>query len=200
MRAIGLFVVILFVALGGMAVINRIFMPREATMHDISTSTATRMTNSTLTLTSSAFENGSSIPALHTCDGEQVSPPLKIGGIPGIAKSMALIAEDPDVPKELKSDGLYVHWVLFNIPVATVSIPQGGAAGIAGVNGAGKVGYAAPCPPPQYEPSEHRYFFHLYALDTMLDLPAGSSRDQVLKAMEGHVIDATQLMGTYKRR
>ena len=81
-----------------------------------------------------------------------------------------------------------------------MSIPQGGAAGIAGVNGAGKVGYAAPCPPPQYEPSEHRYFFHLYALDTMLDLPAGSSRDQVLKAMEGHVIDATQLMGTYKRR
>lgn len=161
---------------------------------------STSMASSTLTLTSSAFENGASIPSRFTCDGVQVSPPLSISGVPEDAKSLVLIMDDPDVPKALKPDGTFDHWVLFNIPPETREIPEGGSVGIAGVNGAGKDAYMGPCPPAQYEPSEHRYFFKLYALDSMLSLNASASKTDVLGAMEGHVVGEAELIGRYKRR
>jgi len=155
---------------------------------------------STLTLKSSAFENGQVIPPKYTCDGDNVNPPLAIGDVPEEAKSLALIVDDPDVPKQLKPDGVFDHWTLFNIAPATREISENGSAGTAGATGSGKSAYTGPCPPPQYEPSEHRYFFRLYALDGELALPAGASKKEVLAAMEGHVIGQAELVGRYKRQ
>jgi len=104
------------------------------------------------------------------------------------------------VPKALHADGVFDHWVLFNIPAETREIPEGGSVGIAGANGAGKNAYTGPCPPPQYEPSEHRYVFKLYALDSELPLQAGATKADVEKVMEGHIVAQTELVGTYKRK
>ncbi len=165
------------------------------------TGSIVRMATSTLTLTSAAFENGGLIPAKYTCDEDRtLSPQLSIAGVPAGTKSLALIMDDPDVPKALHADGMFDHWVLFNIPPQTGDIPEGGSAGIAGANGAGKNAYTGPCPPPQYEPSEHRYFFKLYALDAELPLQAGASKADVEKAIAGHVIAQTELMGRYKKK
>lgn len=158
------------------------------------------MASSMLTLTSSAFENGASIPSRFTCDGVQVSPPLSISGVPEDAKSLVLIMDDPDVPKALKPDGIFDHWVLFNIPPETREIPEGGFVGVSGANSAGRNTYTGPCPPPQYEPSQHRYFFKLYALDAELLLSAGASKAEVESAMQGHIMAHTELMGVYKRK
>ena len=149
---------------------------------------------------SSAFEENQRIPNQYTCDAEApVSPPLKFEDVPPEAISLALIMDDPDVPVQLKPDGEFTHWVLFNINPDTDGIPEGSFAGTLGVNGAGKSEYAGPCPPPQYEPNEHRYFFHLYALDTRLDLPEGASKQEVLDAMDGHILEKAELMARYQR-
>jgi Raf kinase inhibitor-like YbhB/YbcL family protein len=107
--------------------------------------------------------------------------------------------DDPDVPAEVRPERNFDHWVLFDIPPATLGISEGGSIGTKGANGRGAPAYAGPCPPPQYAPSEHRYFFRLYALDTMLNLPEGATKQQVLEAMEGHVIAQAELMGRYER-
>ena len=159
------------------------------------------MATSTLTLTSPAFENEGLIPAKYTCDEDRtISPALTIAGVPDGAKSLVLIMDDPDVPKALHADGIFDHWILFNIPPVTAEIPEGGSAGISGANGAGKNAYTGPCPPAQYEPREHRYFFKLYALDTVLSISAGAPKTGVENAMEGHIVGQTELMGRYKRR
>jgi Raf kinase inhibitor-like YbhB/YbcL family protein len=160
----------------------------------------TLMATSTLTLTSSAFENNASIPARFTCDGDQVNPPLSISGVPAGAKSLALIMDDPDVPKQLLPTGVFNHWVLFNIPPQTTEIATGMTVGTIGANGSGKNQYTGPCPPTQYEPSEHRYIFNLYALDIELPLQVGATKTDVEKAMQGHVIAQTQLLGKYKKQ
>jgi Raf kinase inhibitor-like YbhB/YbcL family protein len=154
-----------------------------------------------LSLTSLAFPDGTSIPSKYTCDEDRLlNPPLNISGVPEEAVSLALIMDDPDVPKEKVPSGVIDHWILFNIPPDTKDIPEGGSAGIAGANTRGANAYMGPCPPVEFMPNEHRYFFKLYALDTMLDLTEGASRADVEKAMEGHVIAETQLMGKYKKR
>lgn len=150
-------------------------------------------------ITSTAFGAGSSIPARYTCDDGEESPPLAIEGVPEGAASLALVMEDPDVPKTLRADGLYVHWVLYDIPAATRAVPEGGTPGTLGQNTAGERAYAGPCPPPQYEPREHRYVFTLYALDTMLGLREGASKEELLTAMEGHILGTAQLVGRYAR-
>lgn len=150
-------------------------------------------------LASSVFAPGGLIPMRYTCDGEEANPPLSIEGTPSDAKSLALIMEDPDVPRALKPDGLFVHWVLFNIPPAVTEFPEGTAIGIAGLNGAGKTGYVGPCPPANYQPKQHRYIFTLYALDSVLELETGASKEELLRAMEGHVIAETRLTGVYER-
>lgn len=153
-------------------------------------------------LTSPAFADGASIPAAYTCDDRrELSPTLAITGTPDDAKSLALIMDDPDVPKALYPDGgEFDHWILFNIPAQTKAIMEGESVGTPGANSAGQNAYTGPCPPPQYDPSEHRYVFTLYALDTDLPLSAGASKAQVLSAMQGHIIAQTQLIGRYKRR
>jgi len=151
-------------------------------------------------LTSPAFENGGSIPSKYTCDGERnLNPPLSIMGVPSGTQSLTLIMEDPDIPKKVNPDDMFDHWLLFNIPPSIREIPEGESSGLQGMNSAGMHGYTGPCPPPQLEPSEHRYFFRLYALDTELALPYGVSKTEVLKAMQGHMLEETELMGRYRR-
>lgn len=148
-------------------------------------------------ITSTAFEEGSMIPKRYTCDGEDVSPPLAWTGIPEGTESLALICDDPDAPM-----GTWIHWVLFNIPADTkelaANIPpekvlENGAKH--GVNDFRNHGYGGPCPPG----GTHRYYFKLYALDTGINLEAGISKAQLLKAMEGHILAEGHLMGRYRR-
>ncbi len=175
---------------------------------DIIVPTSSSMTTA-FSLASPAFEQNGRIPSKFTCDGDRsINPPLKFSGVPEEAKSLALIMDDPDVPKVLHPDGVFDHWVLFNIPPppnpptgggGTLEIAEGKSVGIAGVNGRGDRAYTGPCPPPQYEPSEHRYIFVLYALDSTLALNAGATKQEVLKAMEGHILAQARLVGRYSR-
>ena len=155
-----------------------------------------------LTLTSSAFPNGGMIPAKYTCDGDRtLSPPLTIAGVPKGAKSLVLIMDDPDVPKQLRPEGVFDHWVVFNIPPDTTSIGEGGPVpGISGANGRGDAAYTGPCPPPEYEPSEHRYIFKLYALDSLLSLGTGATKKEVLDALASVRIEEAELVGRYSRK
>jgi Raf kinase inhibitor-like YbhB/YbcL family protein len=149
-------------------------------------------------VTSSAFQDGGMIPAEYTCDGADVSPPLKWDSVPDGTKSIALISDDPDAPM-----GTWVHWVLFNLPVDAGELPENVPTDGTLPNGTkqgttdfGRTGYGGPCPPS----GTHRYFFKIYALDTMLDLPAGARKSDLLRAMENHILAEGQLMGKYKRR
>lgn len=151
----------------------------------------------TLSLSSSAFASGQSIPAKYSCKGQNISPALAWSDTPAGTKSFALIVDDPDAPA-----GTWVHWVLFNIPASTTGLPEAVKAGaqladgsLQGKNSSGKLGYDGPCPPS----GTHRYFFKLYALDTSLNLSSGSSKDQLLKAMQGHILAQGELMGTFSK-
>lgn len=144
----------------------------------------------TFRVSSPAFAEGDVIPVRHTCDGENLSPGVHFSGIPKEAKTMALVMEDPDAPS-----GNWVHWVVWNIPpreqFAEDSIP-----GTEGINDFKKHHYGGPCPPS----GTHRYYFRAYALDTALNLPATSDRYQLAKAMEGHILAASEWMGRYTRK
>ena len=147
-------------------------------------------------LKSSAFEHEGKIPSKHTCDAENVSPPLEMLEVPKGTKSLTLIMHDPDVPKHLREDGNWDHWVVFNIPPETKQINEGEEPkGVGGNSTYGKPGYGGPCPPDR----EHRYYFTLYALDIELDLPGGSTRSEIESALEGHVLEKVVLMGKYER-
>ena len=146
-------------------------------------------------LKSTVFDQGGMIPAKYSCDGTNVSPPLSWDNAPSGTKSFALICDDPDAPM-----GTWVHC---DIPAATKSLPEHvetsgtpSSGGQQGLNDSRKTGYSGPCPPS----GVHRYYFKLYALDTVLNLPAGTTtKDKLLKAMEGHILTQAHLMGKYKR-
>lgn len=145
-----------------------------------------------MTIGSSAFHQGGDIPAKFTCDGGGTSPPLQITGIPSEAKSLVLIADDPDAPS-----GMFTHWLVWNIPPQTNSVAEGSPPkGVLGKNDFGKSGYGAPCPPT----GAHRYYFRVFALDRELSLPSGAKRSQLEAAMKGHVIAQGELMGRYARK
>ena len=148
-------------------------------------------------LTSTAFTQGEPIPRKYTCDGQDISPPLQWSDPPSATQSLALIADDPDAPV-----GVWVHWVLYNLPASSRGLPEAvpSDAELAdgsrhGRNSWRRLGYGGPCPPR----GTHRYFFKLYALDTMPDLAAGADKKQLLKAMEGRILAQAELMGTYAR-
>ena len=146
----------------------------------------------TMKITSSAFHEGGNIPSKFTCDGSDTSPPLQITGVPSEAKSLVLIADDPDAPS-----GLFTHWLIWNIPPQTNSISEGSAPkDVPGTNDFGKSGYKGPCPPP----GTHRYSFKIYALDRELDLRGGAKRSQLDAAMKGHVVAQGVLVGRYARK
>lgn len=149
---------------------------------------------------SSKFAHDQYIPVAYTCDSEDpVSPPLSFEDLPEGTQSLALIMEDPDVPKEVREDQLFVHWIVYNIPPETQEFEEGKPIGMHGKNTAGDEEYRGPCPPPEYEPVEHRYFFTLYALDTVLDLNEGATKEELMDAMEEHTIEETGIVGRYRR-
>lgn len=147
-------------------------------------------------ITSAAFEDGKPIPSRHTCDGDNINPPLAIDGVPEGTKSLALIMDDPDVPRHLRADGMWDHWIVFNMPPTTHEILEGREPhGTHGVGTSGNLAYHGPCPPDR----RHRYFFKLYALDTRLDLLEGCTKREVEFAVEGHIIETAELVCTYER-
>jgi len=144
-----------------------------------------------------AFHEGGTIPALHTCEGADLSPAMEWTGAPASTKSFAVIVDDPDAP-----GGVWNHWLLYNVAPATQSIAQGfrhGKLGDSGKNDFGKPGYNGPCPPRGGGP--HRYYFRVYALDLpKLDLTSGASRADLDRAMRGHVLAHAEFMGRYERK
>lgn len=143
-------------------------------------------------LKSSAFENNTMIPQKYTCDGENISPPLQIEGVPEGTQSLVLIVDDPDAPM-----GDWVHWLVWNIKADTKEIAEGQVpeGSFQGTNDFGRLDYGGPCPPS----GTHRYFFKLYALDTTVNLAEGARKKDLESAIEGHVLEQTSLVGLYKR-
>ncbi len=148
-------------------------------------------------LTSPAFRHNGLIPLRYTCDGDNINPPLLFEDVPDNAHSLVLLVDDPDVPKHLRADGMWDHWVVFNIPpdIMVIEEGKGVSKAIIGSNTLGKNEYQGPCPPDR----EHRYFFKLYALDTTLPLHHGSSKKEIEEALKGHVLGYAELIGRYER-
>jgi Raf kinase inhibitor-like YbhB/YbcL family protein len=156
-------------------------------------------TTSAISLTSTAFEDGGSIPYLYTCEGDDISPPLQWSGAPVSTRTYAMVCEDPDAPR-----GTWIHWVLYNIPgdaveltKAVPTLPEIPSGARHGRNTARDMAYAGPCPPPG---KPHRYYFRLYALDISLNLPPGATQAELELAMNQHVVAQGTLMGTYQHR
>lgn len=142
-------------------------------------------------ITSPVFENNKTIPSKYTCDGEDINPPLEIFNVLKGAQGLVLIMDDPDAPV-----GIWDHWIVFNIPPDTKKIKEGAEPeGVHGMGTSNNLKYHGPCPPGR----QHRYFFKLYALDIKLNLLEGATKKEVEKAMEGHILDKTELIGLYER-
>jgi len=151
--------------------------------------------NQAITLTSPAFKQGEAIPAVYTCNGSDTSPALEWGEPPNGTQSFALISDDPDAPS-----GVFNHWVIYNIPPTTRSLPESLVKDAKlpdgtqqGQNSRGWVGYLGPCPPN----GTHHYTFVLYALDGKLELSSGANKGDLLAAMNGHILATGELIGTY---
>lgn len=149
-----------------------------------------------LSITSTAFSANGTIPARFTCDGNGISPELVFSNVPEGAQSLALTMEDPDVPLSARADGMWNHWVVWNMPSTTPGIAEGAVPpGVVGINTSGTIAYASPCPPDR----EHRYIFTLYALDAELPLSQGSTKEELLNALASHIIEKATLIGRYDR-
>ncbi len=144
---------------------------------------------SPIRLTSPAFNENEMLPLACTCEGANISPPLEIAHIPVEAKCLAIIMDDPDAPA-----GTWVHWMVWNMPV-THYIKENEVHGIQGINDFQRKGYGGPCPPS----GTHRYFFKVYALDELLDLPVNTKKEQLEIAMSEHIIGFGRLVGVYKK-
>lgn len=141
-------------------------------------------------ISSPAFEHHQPIPKKYTCQGENVSPKLLFAHVPEECKSLALVVDDPDAPM-----GTFDHWIVWNIPPSTKMVEEDVHGLTQGLNGFRQEKYNGPCPP---HGKPHRYFFKVYALDVMLDLPAGSTKKQLEEAIKGHVLSKAELIGTYR--
>lgn len=145
-----------------------------------------------MNIASDAFVDGEVIPTKFTCEGENISPPLNIDGVTETAKSLVLIMDDVDAPS-----GVFTHWVISDIYSGLIRIDEGGAPeGIPGKNSFGQEYYGGPCP----HSGTHRYYFRIFALDTLLKLPWASDRSKIEEAMKGHVIEKAELMGRYTKK
>lgn len=148
-------------------------------------------------LTSPVFPEGGMIPKQYTCDGANISPPLAWSGVPESTKTLALVCDDPDAPGKT-----WVHWVLYDLPASSKELPEKvlpqqklTSGGTQGTNDFRKTGYSGPCPPS----GTHRYFFRLYAVDTETQLKPDATKEELLEAIEGHIVGQGQLIGKYKR-
>jgi Raf kinase inhibitor-like YbhB/YbcL family protein len=143
-------------------------------------------------LESNAFENAQAIPSRHTCDGEDLSPPLRWSNLPEGTRSLALVVDDPDAP-----GGVFTHWLAWGLDPAAGGLGEGESAPLEGENGFGATGYRGPCPPPGH--GRHRYVFRLYALDAEPELGSGAAKGELEEAIAGHVLTTGELVGTYER-
>ncbi|HTP29265.1 MAG TPA: YbhB/YbcL family Raf kinase inhibitor-like protein [Anaeromyxobacteraceae bacterium] len=154
-----------------------------------------------LSISSPVFQNGGEIPTVHTCEGADSAPALRFAGVPAGAKTLALIVDDPDAPDPKAPKMVYVHWVLYDLPPDCAGLPEGAKAkdlpkgAREGTNDWQRLGYGGPCPPI----GRHRYFFKLYALDTVLGDLSKPVKAKLLEAMKGHVLEEAQIMGTYQK-
>lgn len=152
--------------------------------------------SSKMSITSSAIRPGATVPAKYTCDGEGILPPLRVENVPSKAKSLAIIVDDPDAAQ------VWTHLIVWNLkPTRTLVIEEGQlpSGGVVGSNAMGVAGYSGPCPPLKSKLPKHRYFFKVYALDSMLNLPVHSKRHDLDKLMDGHVVGVAALMAVYER-
>ncbi len=174
------------------ALVSAFFIAQNSASKHADTLINTDNQNNTMQLTSPAFEHNQPIPPLYTCDGENISPPLRIESVPEQAKSLALIVDDPDAPGRT-----FVHWTLWNIAPETPAFESNSVphTAVQGQNDFGTNRWGGPCPPSK----THRYFFKLYALDTLLDLHPSSSKSDLEQAMNGHIITRAELIGLYTR-
>jgi Raf kinase inhibitor-like YbhB/YbcL family protein len=147
---------------------------------------------SAFALETSAFDNAQAIPSRHTCEGEDVSPPLRWTNVPEGTRSLALVVDDPDAP-----GGVFTHWIAWGLDPAAEGLGEGESAPREGQNDFGTTGYRGPCPPSGH--GRHRYVFRLYALDSDPELAAGAARTELEQAIEGHVLTTAELVGTYER-
>lgn len=163
-------------------------------------SSSTARSAAPLTLTSTAFSAQGKIPRRHTCEGEDVSPPLSWSGVPEGAKSLVLIVDDPDAPDPKAPKMTWVHWVLYNLPPTATSLVEAArelpAGTREGLNDWKRTGWGGPCPPI----GRHRYFFKLYALDRVLPDLGQPNKARLEKEMEGHVVAKGELVGTYEKK
>jgi Raf kinase inhibitor-like YbhB/YbcL family protein len=143
-------------------------------------------------LESNAFENAQAIPSRHSCESEDVSPPLRWMNVPEGTRSLALVVDDPDAP-----GGVFTHWLAWGLDPAAEGLDEAKPAPSEGRNDFGTTGYRGPCPPPGH--GRHRYVFRLYALDTDIDVGAGAAKAELEQAIEGHVLTTAELVGTYER-
>ena len=154
-----------------------------------------------LSIQSESFRQNGMIPLRYTCDGQDISPPLQWSGIPAEAKSLVLIVDDPDAPDPAAPKMTWVHWVLYNLPADTQELPEATntdtlpANTLEGLNDWKRIGYGGPCPPI----GRHRYFFKLYALDTVLPDLNRPTKAELEKAMLGHVLESMEMVGTYHK-
>jgi len=202
MRPIGwILLAIIFALIGAGYFLFTIIQKRAATPFERSSvveqqSISNNQSSMPLTITSPVFETNGLIPARFTCDDKNISPELIFGDIPPQAQSLALTMEDPDVPTSIRPDGMWNHWIVWNISPSTVRIGEGSVPhGTVGTNTGGEMSYGGPCPPDR----EHRYIFTLYALDTLISLPQGATKEAMLTAISAHVIEQAKLIGRYKR-
>ncbi len=149
-----------------------------------------QVTEATITVKSQAFESNGNIPSQYTCDGENISPQLDLSDFPKETKSFALIMDDPDAPS-----GTFVHWVMWNIAPRKM-IEEDNAPGVQGKNSKQENKYTGPCPPS----GTHHYHFKVYAINTILDLAVGSTKQELLDAIQGHIIAQGELVGLYKKK
>lgn len=145
------------------------------------------------TVASPVFRDNGAIPKEFTCQGDDINPPLTIENVPPGAKSLALVVEDPDAPA-----GVWSHWVMWNISAGARGIGENSvpAGAMQGKNDWGTRNYRGPCPPN----GTHRYFFTVYALDSRIDLPGASGRNELEKAMKGHLLGRAALVGFYRKQ
>jgi len=152
-----------------------------------------QLATTNMKITIDSFKNGENIPLKYSCDGDNINPEIKITEIPQEAQSLVLIMDDPDAPM-----GVFTHWVIFNIPASSTiiinenSIPQNS---VLGLNSASQTSYVGPCPPT----GTHRYYFKVFALDSLLNLKDGAKREEIEKEMANHIIDQTQYLGLHQR-
>lgn len=188
-KALIIFIVIVLAGVGLVTIINQ---NSQDSSQSVPVSQMGEEKNN-MKLESSQFKGYTMIPSKYTCDGENVSPPLQISGVPKDAKSLVLVVDDPDAP-----NGTWTHWTMWNIDPKTTQIPENSIPGgvVQGNTSFGKPGYGGACPPS----GQHRYFFKLFALDNLLNLNSSSSVQDLEKAIEGHVLATTELVGFYARK